>query len=207
MARVSGPLMSMDASGTIAGAVTFSKWKGRPYVRRHTIPKNPQAPLQVGMRSMMAFLAPEWSGIYNGNHPSWLLFAEAQRISTFNAFIQENLRNWRHFLAPSDEHPRNPVSTPPGAPTLAVVGGVRLIDLEIGAGIPAPTGGYIVMTDIATILVEGLDKVKAVIGPLPDPRLISLNAVTGTTVFCIVRGFNVDGVIGPQSPERDDLIL
>jgi len=44
MARTTAPLFSLDASGTIAKAITFSKWRGRQYVRRHAIPKNPQSP-------------------------------------------------------------------------------------------------------------------------------------------------------------------
>ena len=40
MAKVKGPLMSMEASGSIAGAITFAKWKGQAYVRGLVIPKN-----------------------------------------------------------------------------------------------------------------------------------------------------------------------
>lgn len=42
MAKVTGPLMSLEASGTIGNALTFSRWVGRPYVRRYTVPANPQ---------------------------------------------------------------------------------------------------------------------------------------------------------------------
>lgn len=42
MAKVVGPLLSMEASGTVGDALTFSRWVGRPYVRRYTVPSNPQ---------------------------------------------------------------------------------------------------------------------------------------------------------------------
>lgn len=42
MAKVSGPLMSMDASGKIGDAIVFSKWKGQNYVRQWLKPANPQ---------------------------------------------------------------------------------------------------------------------------------------------------------------------
>lgn len=42
MAKVTGPLMSLEASGTIGDALTFSRWVGRPYVRRYSVPGNPQ---------------------------------------------------------------------------------------------------------------------------------------------------------------------
>lgn len=46
MAKVTGPLMSLEASGTIGNALTFSRWVGRPYVRRYTVPGNPQTLIQ-----------------------------------------------------------------------------------------------------------------------------------------------------------------
>ena len=35
--------MSMDASGTFGGTLTYSKWKGKNYVRQHVIPSNPRS--------------------------------------------------------------------------------------------------------------------------------------------------------------------
>lgn len=51
MAKVTGPLMSLEASGTIGNALTFSRWVGRPYVRRYTIPSNPQTLTQETHRN------------------------------------------------------------------------------------------------------------------------------------------------------------
>ncbi|MFA7662622.1 MAG: hypothetical protein WCX88_01775 [Patescibacteria group bacterium] len=43
MAKVSGPLMSMSASGKIGDAIVFAAWKGVAYVRQFVIPANPQS--------------------------------------------------------------------------------------------------------------------------------------------------------------------
>jgi hypothetical protein len=43
MAKVTGPLMSLDASGTVGKTATFSKWKGQNYVRLRVTPLNPQS--------------------------------------------------------------------------------------------------------------------------------------------------------------------
>lgn len=51
MAKVSGPLMSMDASGGFAGTLVFTKWKGRPVVRQLVTPSNPQTAGQVEARN------------------------------------------------------------------------------------------------------------------------------------------------------------
>ena len=51
MAKVSGPLMSMDASGKFGGAIVFSKWKGRNVVRQLVVPANPNSAGQEAARN------------------------------------------------------------------------------------------------------------------------------------------------------------
>lgn len=53
MAKVTSPLMSLDASGSVAGAITFSKWKGRNYVRQLVIPANPRTSGQQATRAAL----------------------------------------------------------------------------------------------------------------------------------------------------------
>lgn len=54
MAKVSGPLMSMDASGKLGNAIVFSKWKGRNTVRGFVIPANPRSAGQQTQRAKVA---------------------------------------------------------------------------------------------------------------------------------------------------------
>ena len=56
MARVTGPLMSMEASGTIGKSLTFANWVGRQYVRRWTRPSNPQTADQMDQRSAFSVI-------------------------------------------------------------------------------------------------------------------------------------------------------
>jgi len=42
MAKVTGPLMSMSASGKLGDSIVFSIWKGNAYVRQFVVPSNPQ---------------------------------------------------------------------------------------------------------------------------------------------------------------------
>jgi len=53
MAKVSGPLMSMSASGSIGKSIVFSIWKGVAYVRQWIKPANPKDPDQGDVRIMM----------------------------------------------------------------------------------------------------------------------------------------------------------
>lgn len=56
MARVTGPLMSMEASGTIGKSLTFANWVGRQYVRRWTRPSNPQTSDQMFQRNVFSVI-------------------------------------------------------------------------------------------------------------------------------------------------------
>jgi len=51
MAKVTGPLFSVDASGSYAGKLTFAKWKGVQYVRNKVVPSNPMTTGQVEARN------------------------------------------------------------------------------------------------------------------------------------------------------------
>ena len=51
MAKVTGPLMSMDAAGAFGGTLVFGKWKGRNTVRQLVTPSNPQTAGQTTARN------------------------------------------------------------------------------------------------------------------------------------------------------------
>lgn len=53
MAKVSGPLFSMEASGSYGGAIVFAKWKGRQYSRQLVIPANPNSADQEAVRNRL----------------------------------------------------------------------------------------------------------------------------------------------------------
>jgi len=50
MAKVSGPLMSIEARGKVADSIVFFPWKGRHLVRQWLKPANPQRTLQGYVR-------------------------------------------------------------------------------------------------------------------------------------------------------------
>ena len=111
MARVTGPLMSFDASGTVAGAVVFSKWRGRNYVRRHAVPSNPRTTGQLAARAIIAFLGADWKNLDPADQATWEKGAESLKISSFNEYIRINARDWRDQLAPSKQTPATRAST------------------------------------------------------------------------------------------------
>ena len=60
MAKVTGPLLSLDASGSVAKTITFSRWKGINYVRQRVIPTYSNTADQVAMRDLITDLSEAW---------------------------------------------------------------------------------------------------------------------------------------------------
>jgi hypothetical protein len=61
MAKVSAPLMSLDASGQVGKAIVFSKWRGVNYVRRLVTPANPQSDDQTAIRDLVTDASKAWA--------------------------------------------------------------------------------------------------------------------------------------------------
>lgn len=54
MARVTAPLLSLDATQSVGGAMTFKHWRGYNIVNRKANPGNPQTSAQGEVRSYLA---------------------------------------------------------------------------------------------------------------------------------------------------------
>lgn len=156
MARTTAPLFSLDASGTIAGAIVFSKWRGRQYVRRHAIPSNPDLPIQHAMRSMMRFLSQGWASLSAPDRASWDVLAARDNILPFNSYCKVNLTRWRSFLPPSSAYPVPVTPVTVSAPTIVATAGIHLADIVITDTGTPPDWGYILYRSLATIPAESL---------------------------------------------------
>jgi len=207
MAIVKGPAMSLDASGSLAGAIVFSKWKGRNYIRQLVTPANPKSGAQTGFRSSMKFLAQTWSGLTDGNKATWEERAADMIVSGFNAFTSYNQRRWRNFLTPTKEDPAAEISAAPTAPTGVATPGVRMASIVLTDTGTAPDWGYLLFRSTVTGFTPALSNAIA---------LFPWDA-GGTTLYVDTpldpghyyyrsRGFNDDGVPGALDVEFDCVI-
>lgn len=97
MAKVTGPLLSLSASGTVADTMTFSRWKGRAYVRQRVIPTYSNTTGQSKIRDLMTDLSVAWKtnatvGAVVINPAYKLAYntaASGLGISGFNLFAKE----------------------------------------------------------------------------------------------------------------------
>ena len=197
MARVTGPLFSLDASGKIGGALVAAKWKGRNYMRKLVTPKNPKSAKQTGVRGMMSFLSQAWAPLAGGIKDDYDDLAEAKQISPFNAYVGENLARWQVGKTPAQEYPPLEVSTPAAITSAPLTGHDGYVTAVITPAANADIWGVIVYRDTAEITAPSWANAVAVISrsgvtaftftdsPLPD----------GTYHYRFSQ-FNVDGIEG-----------
>jgi hypothetical protein len=154
--------MSLDASGSLAGTIVYSKWKGRPYVRQLVVPSNPQSALQVSTRAMMKFLSQRWAtDVSAPDKATWDTLAAAQAMSAFNAFVQHNLQRWTQFKAPSMAYPAVETGTAPTyttAPT--AVGGVGQVTISWDVNAANNVWGLLIFRSVTPAFTPARDNLK-----------------------------------------------
>lgn len=202
MVKVYAPALSIDASGTLAKSMVFSKWKGRNYVRSHVKPAQPRSGSQVGVRAMFKFLAQQWAGLTSGNKATWLTPSKQTNVSEFNASTSYNQKRWRNFLTPTKAYPAALASTPPTIPTATATAGVRQITLVITKGATPPTWGYSIHRYTPTGGSIAFSNCKAVIPKVGagTDSWVDTPLAPGTYYYKI-SPFNDDGVTGTVSTE------
>ena len=93
MAKITGPFLSLDASGTVAKTLTASKWKGINYMRQRVIPANPQSTEQTNIRSLISDASKAWqqetSPIDTAYKAAYDLAAAGQAYSGFNLYMRD----------------------------------------------------------------------------------------------------------------------
>ena len=90
MAKTTGPLLSLDASGTIADTLTFSRWRGIGYARQRVIPANPQSAAQTLTRSAFKWTSDTYRSAPSLLREPWEAFAAGQPFVSRNAYMGQN---------------------------------------------------------------------------------------------------------------------
>ncbi len=92
MAKVTGPLFSLSASGQIAKTLVFMKWKGIDDVRKYVIPANPNTAAQQTQRAFITAALTMWhvTDWIAADLTAWNLYATTlgKVMSGFNAFVK-----------------------------------------------------------------------------------------------------------------------
>lgn len=91
MAKLTGPLFSFSSLGTIAKAVTYSRWKGVAYARQRVIPANPNTIDQQETRNVFTTLSGMWKVMQALAQAPWDANATGRPYTGRNRFMGDNL--------------------------------------------------------------------------------------------------------------------
>jgi hypothetical protein len=95
MAKATGPLFSLEASGTVGKTVTYSHWKGRPYVRRRVIPINVYEEFQVKARNRIRTMG---AAMHWANATAFILDGETDTDKVRIKAITPDSFGWNGYL-------------------------------------------------------------------------------------------------------------
>ena len=196
MARTTAPLFSLDASGSLANAVVFSKWRGRQYVRRHAIPKNPQTPAQVGIRAMMKFLSQEYKDLKTIVDAQFAEPSAAKNISPFNSFVAYNMRRWREYRGPSQAYPALDSATAITI-TQSLTGGQRNVLISNDPSADSDNWGILIFRSTVAIVTANWNLCIAIVHAQgTDPVTFTDAPLAAGTYHYRSAICNIDGKIG-----------
>jgi hypothetical protein len=99
MAKVTGPLLSLDASGSVASTMVFSRWKGINYVRQRVIPTYKNTFKQAAIRLLVKDATQAWKGnssvgsvtINASYKAAFDTAASGMGMSGFNLFVRNTV--------------------------------------------------------------------------------------------------------------------
>jgi len=209
MSKVTAPLLSFGASGSIAKTQVYSKWKGRAYVRRHVIPANPNSAEQQLTRNSFTWLSQLWKNSPALVTAPWDLFAQGQVLTGRNAWIGKNIEVLR-TLSVNDDMIFSPGAKGGPAPTsVTAAAGVTLINVTIVPPTP-PTGWTITQCVAAAIRQQdpqsGLLYTVAAAFDATDPFVPSITGLVTGQVYVVggwVEYAKPDGSVA-YSPSLND---
>lgn len=212
--KVTGPMFSLEASGTVGGVITASKWKGRAYFRTRVTPANPRSAQQTAQRAMWKFITQIWSHMSAGDQASWDTLGGQRSISPFNAYTKFNQDRWTHFSG-AQVQPTNGGSITPTAPGVSVpVAGVKQITVsttangsdgtDFGAILfakkgSAPAG---VKTEVVAVVPFGIENYDA----LPA-TFIHTGLTTGDTWHYKWKTFSIEGLSSALGADASAVVL
>lgn len=142
MAKVTGPLLSLGASGKIADTLVFGSWKGLRVARSYVVPANPNTAAQSTQRGHMTAAVAAWHSatapVLDGDDKeAWGRYAGVLGpMSGFNAFcrsyINEEVAGGTPALIFGDEDNADPDADDFGVEVTMRGGATENVTVHIG---------------------------------------------------------------------------
>jgi hypothetical protein len=155
MAKVKGPLLSLDASGQIGKSQVYASWRGVKYARQHVTPANPRTTAQTTTRNAFQFADDQFKRMLTLAQSPFKEGERGRPLTARNIFIGAYVRNLR-----GDADFTNYVASPGvngGLPlaSFAATTGAGAGEIDVSADIPPIPVGW---THDAVIYTAFLDR-------------------------------------------------
>jgi len=177
MAVVTGPLMSLTASGTIAKTITYGDWKGIKYARTRVIPANPQSTEQSKTREVFSYLNDLYKFFPAIAREPWIAAVSGIPMTAQNLIASKNISVLRDALDLND------LVLSPGArggsPPTAIVTTPGSGSLSVAVSVPTPPTGW-TLTGAQGVVVKDQDPHDVIAG---QPVAVEDLTSTYTLVF------------------------
>lgn len=193
MGKITGPLLSLGASGQIGKTLVFGKWRGVGYVRQYVIPANPQTAAQTAVRDKFATLRSMFKIAGTIARAPYDAFATGRPLLGVNQYLKSNI-----LAIGADTDMNNFVGSPGargGLPPTSVTAstGAGSGEVDVAVVEPAiPTGWT--LTGAQAIAFPDQDPQVAFVGPMVEGEdLVSPFSITlgglGSAVACQASAF------------------
>ena len=188
MAKVTGPLLSIAARGSIASTQVYSTWKGIDYVRQHVIPANPNTAAQQTTRGVFKEASDLWLRAPTLIRAPWDRNAVGRPYTGRNKFIGSYIGALRGDADMADLIMSPGAKGGPAALAVVAVGGALLITVTITE--PALPTGWTITQAVAGAIEDGApgaltDLNFTVLNDVATPFSIVLTGLTAATTYAV----------------------
>lgn len=94
MAKLIGPLMSVDARGSVGDVLTYAKSGKTNYAKRYTIPMNPKTAAQTAHRLGIGFISSLWKTLTVEQKATWNELGDRLQLPPYHAYLKTNCKLW-----------------------------------------------------------------------------------------------------------------
>lgn len=155
MAKVTGPILSMDAQGQIAKSQVYGRWRGIQYARRYAKPSNPNTTAQKATRTVFSALQYLFKVMGGLARAPWLAAVTGRPLTDRNMLTKTNLPLMRGKADRSDF-----IGSPGalgGLPASAVVavGGAGSGEIDVTVSTLTPPSGWMLTSCVAVAMPQG----------------------------------------------------
>ena len=111
MAKVNGPLFSLDARGQLGKALVYAIWKGLNYARKYVIPFNSKAEAQMTIRGYLTDAVAAYHAEDQATKDAWdaAIKVLGWAMSGFNYYVAQYI----NYLQENEGTPPTPPFMPP----------------------------------------------------------------------------------------------